>query len=57
MEERAFNLLYHWFVGLSMDNDLWNHSTFAKHRDRLLLNDLAGRFFEAIKGQATAKKL
>lgn len=57
MEELDFNLLYRWFVGLSMDDQVWNHSTFSKNRDRLLANDVADRFFEAIKGQAAAKKL
>jgi transposase len=50
MEELDFNLLYRWFVGLSMDDQVWNHSTFSKNRDRLLAHDVADRFFEAIKG-------
>jgi transposase len=57
MEELDFNLLYRWFVGLSMDDVVWNHSTFSKNRDRLLLHDVADRFFEAIRDQAAAKKL
>jgi transposase len=57
MEELDFNLLYRWFVGLSMDDEVWDHSTFSKNRDRLLLHDIADRFFEAIRGQAAAKKL
>jgi len=57
MEELDFNLLYRWFVGLSMDDQVWNHSVFSKNRDRLLLNDVADRFFDAIREQAAAKKL
>ena len=57
MEELDFNLLYRWFVGLSMDDQVWNHSTFSKNRDRLLLHDVADRFFDAIRDQAAAKKL
>ena len=57
MEELDFNLLYRWFVGLSMDDEVWDHSTFSKNRDRLLLHDVADRFFEAIRDQAAAKKL
>lgn len=57
MEELDFNLLYRWFVGLSMDDQVWTHSTFSKNRDRLLLHDAADRFFEAIREQAAAKKL
>lgn len=57
MEELDFNLLYRWFVGLSMDDTVWNHSTFSKNRDRLLLHDVADRFFVAIRDQAAANKL
>jgi len=57
MEELDFNLLYRWFVGLSMDDAVWDHSVFSKNRDRLLLHDVADRFFEAINDQAAAKKL
>ena len=57
MEELDFNLLYRWFVGLSMDDQVWNHSTFSNNRDRLLLHDVADRFFEAIRDQAAAKDL
>ena len=57
MEELDFNLLYRWFVGLTMDDEVWDHSTFSKNRDRLLLHDVADRFFDAIRNQAAAKKL
>ncbi len=57
MEELDFNLLHRWFVGLSMDDQVWNHSVFSKNRDRLLLHDVADQFFDAIKDQAAAKKL
>lgn len=57
MEELDFNLLYRWFVGLSMDDEVWNHSVFSKNRDRLLLHDVADQFFVAIRNQAAAKKL
>ena len=57
MEELDFNLLYRWFVGLSMDDQVWDHSVFSKNRDRLLLHDVADRFFAAIKNQAAAKQL
>jgi transposase len=57
MEELDFNLLYRWFVGLSMDDPVWNHSVFSKNRDRLLLHDVAEQFFAAIRNQAAAKKL
>ncbi len=55
MEELDFNLLFRWFVGLSIDDQVWNHSVFSKNRDRLLLHDAADKFFLAIRNQAAAK--
>lgn len=52
MEQLAYNLLFRWFVGLSMDAPVWNHSTFSKNRDRLLEADIARAFFAAIVRQA-----
>jgi transposase len=40
-----YNLLYRWFVGLDMDDAVWDHSTFTKNRDRLLNEALARSFF------------
>jgi transposase len=57
MEQLDYNLLFRWFVGLRMDEVVWNHSTFSKNRDRLLLHDVAERFFESIRGQADAARL
>src|SRR4029453_19620460 len=37
MEQLQYNLLFRWFVGLGMDERIWDHSTFSKNRDRLLL--------------------
>ena len=36
-----YNLLYRWFVGLDMDDAVWDHSTFTKNRDRLLNETVA----------------
>ena len=44
MEELNYNLLYRWFVGLTMDDPVWDHSTFSKNRDRLLEGDIAQAF-------------
>ncbi|MGA8258905.1 MAG: IS5 family transposase, partial [Arenicellales bacterium] len=51
-EQLDYNLLFRWFVGLSVDDPVWDHSTFTKNRDRLLESDIAGRFFEAVVTQA-----
>jgi transposase len=54
IEQLNYNLLFRWFVGLSMDAPVWNHSTFSKNRDRLLAGDVAAQFFAAVVRQAHA---
>ena len=55
MEELDYSVLYRWFVGLSMDDTIWDATTFTKNRDRLLDSDVADAFFAdvlaAIKGE------
>lgn len=48
VEQLEYNLLFRWFVGLSVDEPVWDHSTFSKNRDRLLEADIARELFEAI---------
>src|SRR4030095_1236521 len=45
MEELDDSVLYRWFVGLSMDDPVWDATTFTKNRERLLSGDVAGAFF------------
>ena len=52
MEQLEYNLLFRWFVGLSMDETVWDRTVFSKNRDRLLEGDVAQAFFEAVVGQA-----
>lgn len=52
VEQLEYNLLFRWFVGLSPDAQIWNHSTFSKNRDRLLTADVAAAFFKQIRQQA-----
>ncbi len=47
-----YNLLYRWFVGLNMDDKVWDHSTFTKNRDRLLNETVARAFFGKVLGLA-----
>jgi transposase len=50
MEQIPYNMLFLWFVGLAMDDVVWNHSTFSKNRDRLLEHDvIVGLFNERVK--------
>ena len=57
VEQLDYNLLFRWFVGLSMDAPIWNHSSFSKNRDRLLASDVATAFFQQVRQQADAAGL
>ena len=48
MEELDYNILYRWFVGLSLDDAVWDATTFTKNRDRLLDGDIADAFFAEV---------
>src|SRR6267378_5634355 len=57
MEQLDYNLLFRWFVGLSMDDEVWDASTFSKNRERLLEGDIAEAFFQGVLGEARAGEL
>ena len=57
MEQLDYNMLYRWFVGLNMDDPIWNVTVFTKNRERLLKGDIAQAFFEKVLEQARAQQL
>jgi transposase len=57
MERLEFDLLFRWFVGLGMDDAVWDHSTFSKNRDRLLEGEIAAKFLAAVLAQPRVKRL
>src|SRR5271156_5471479 len=57
MERMEFDLLFRWFVGLGVDDAVWDHSTFSKNRDRLLEGKSAAKFLNAILAQPQVKRL
>jgi transposase len=57
MEELNYNLLFRWFVGLSMDDEVWDHSVFTKNRDRLLDGEIAEAFLDKVVGLAREREL
>ncbi|MBB4287979.1 IS5 family transposase [Roseospira goensis] len=57
MEQMDYNLLFRWFVGLSMDAAIWDVTVFTKNRDRLLKGDVATKFLAAVVAQARARNL
>ena len=52
MEQLGYNLLYRWFVGLAIDDRVWDHSVFSKNRDRLIAHDVAKAFLAEVVGLA-----
>jgi len=57
MERLEFDLLFRWFVGVGVDDAVWDHSTFSKNRDRLLEGDLAAKLLGAVLAQPRVKRL
>ncbi|HTO65652.1 MAG TPA: IS5 family transposase [Bradyrhizobium sp.] len=57
MERLEFDLLFRWFVGLGVDDPVWDHSTFSKNRDRLLAGEIAAKFLIAVLAQPRVKRL
>jgi transposase len=52
MEQLDYNLLFRWFVGLELDEPVWDATVFSKNRKRLLEGDVAEAFFQAVVAQA-----
>jgi transposase len=57
MERLEFDLLFRWFVGLGVDEPVWDHSTFSKNRDRLLAGEIAAKFLAAILNRPRVRRL
>jgi len=57
MEQLDYNLLFRWFVGLNMDDVVWDPTVFSKNRDRMLKAEIAGLFFQAVVEEARVASL
>src|SRR5271166_3678314 len=57
MEQLDYNLLFRWFVGLNMDDAIWDFTVFSKNRERLLDGEIAEAFFQAVLQQARERDL
>ena len=57
MEQLNYNLLFRWFVGLNMDEPVWDVTVFTKNRERLLKADVARKFFQRVVKEAQALDL
>ncbi len=57
MEQLDYNMLFRWFVGLNLDEPVWDPTTFTKNRERLLQGDIAQAFFVRVLAQARQRNL
>src|SRR5712664_782266 len=57
MEQLDYNFLFRWFVGLNIDDPVWDVTVFTKNRERLLVGEVAQGFFNAVVEQADAQGL
>jgi len=57
MERLDHDLLFRWFVGLNMDDPVWDATVYSKNRERLLNGDVAREFFQQVVAQAEELKL
>ena len=57
MEQLDYNFLFRWFIGLGIDDPVWDPAVFSKNRERLLKGEVAGGFFSAVVEQARAHGL
>jgi transposase len=57
LEQLHYNLLFRWFVGLSPDDPIWHPTTFTKNRERLLNDQVMGRFLEKLMAAPEVKPL
>ncbi|MDE2495911.1 MAG: IS5 family transposase, partial [Alphaproteobacteria bacterium] len=57
VERLEFDLLFRWFVGIGVDEAVWDHSTFSKNRERLLQGAVAARFLSTLMAQPKVKRL
>src|SRR5499427_2686837 len=57
MERIEFDPLFRWFVGLGIDDPVWDHSSFSTNRDRLLDGEIAAKFLAAVLSQPRVKRL
>ena len=57
MEQLKFNLLFRWFVGLGVDERVWDATVFTKNRERLLAGEVASRFLARLIGLPAVRRL
>lgn len=57
VERLSYDMLFRWFVGLNLDEEVWHATTFTHNRNRLITSEIVDELFGLIKQQAASKKL
>ena len=57
MEQVDFNVLYRWFVGLNLDDEIWDVTVYTKNRERLMEGEVSQHLLEAVVEQARQEQL
>ncbi len=57
VEQLSYNILFRWFLGVSLEDRIWDHSTFSQNLERLIGTDIAGQFLQKILEQAQESHL
>lgn len=57
VEQLRYNMLFRWFVGLSLDDAVWDATTFTKNRQRFVDSEVTGRLLDAVVEQARGRQL
>ena len=57
VEQIHFNVLFRWFLGLGLDETIWDHSSFSTNQERLIQTDVAAKFLAEVLAQAGRNKL
>lgn len=57
IEQLDYNLLFRWFIGLGVDDEVWHPTTFTQNRERLLEQEISRKFFEQILKQAKKRQI
>lgn len=52
VEQIGYSILFRWFIGMGLDERVWDHSTFSQNQQRLIGSDVATKFFQAVQQQA-----
>jgi transposase len=57
VEQIHYNFLYRWFLGMSLEEQVWDHSSFSTNHERLIGSDIAAEFLSRVLAQAERKHL